>query len=238
MPNQTALVTGANRGLGLEFVHQLARRGDHVFAACRTPDDADSLRAFAGEHPEQVEVVRLDVAEAASIEKAVAEVKKKTDRLDLLLSNAGVDGGAGKDRFGAFDMERMMQALRINAAGPAILAQAALPLLEAAEDGAKLVHVTSELGSIENTRGAGGWRSYRMSKAALNMLTRCLAHDLKSSGVLAVALHPGWVQTDMGGKNAAITPEESVEGMLRVIGGLGEGDRGAFLAWDGARLPW
>ncbi len=237
MPDQVVLVTGANRGLGLELTRQLTARGTRVFATCRNPDDAGDLRALSEECAGRVEIIRLDVAEPASIEDAVAEVKKKTDRLDLLISSAGVDGGAGEDRFGRLEMERMMRTFRTNAAGPALLAQAALALLEAAQE-AKLVHVTSELGSIANVRGAGAWRSYRMSKAALNMLTRCLAHDLKPHGVLAVALHPGWVQTDMGGKNAAITPEESVAGMLRVIDGLGEKERGAFLAWDGSWLPW
>ncbi len=241
MPNRYALVTGSNRGLGLEFTRQLLRRGDHVFATCRQPDAADALHALAQRYPDRLHQMALDVADTASIEAAFQAVAARTNALHLLINNAGIDGGARADRFEALDPDRMARVFRVNAIGPAQIAQRAKPLLATAaeETGqATVVNISSGLGSIAQTKGTSTWQSYRASKAALNMLTRLMAFDLASSDVVAVALTPGWVQTDMGGAGASLTPETSVAGMLRVIDDLTADDRGKLLSWKGERVPW
>ena len=170
---------------------------------------------------------------------ALDAVSAQTDRLHLLINNAGTDGGGRADRFGDLDPERMMRVFRVNTVGPAHIAQRATPLLAAvAGERAIVINISSELGSMAGTNGSSTWQSYRASKAALNMLTRVMAFDLAEQGVLAVALTPGWVQTDMGGSHAALTPETSVSGMLRVIENLLPEDRGKLLSWEGEPVPW
>lgn len=235
-----ALVTGSNRGLGLEFARQLLHHGDHVFASCRDPDAADALHDLSHTYPERLHLIALDVTEAASIEQAFRAVESRTDGLHLLINNAGINGGGRTDRFGDFDPDRMARVLRVNTIGPAMVTQRAANLLAAAasQDRSMVANITSALGSIDQIRGTSAWQSYRASKAALNMLTRCMAFDLESHGVFTVAISPGWVQTDMGGSGASLTPEESVKGMLQVLSGLSPEDRGSFITWDGRTLPW
>lgn len=240
MVSRYALVTGSNRGIGLEYTRQLLHRGDHVIATCRAPDAAEALHKLKRVHLERLHLIPLDVAQPASIERAFQAVESQTRALHLLVNNAGINGGGRADRFGDLDPDRMAHVFRVNAMGPALVTQRAIDMLAAAsEDGMPIVaNVTSGLGSIAQTQGASAWQSYRASKAALNMLTRCMAFDLEARGVLAVAISPGWVQTDMGGTGATLTPEESVEGMLRVLHDLSLDDRGTFVTWDGRTLPW
>jgi len=241
MSTRYALVTGSNRGIGLEFTRQLLDRGHHLFATCRRPDAADALHALRRRHPDRLDIVALDVADTASIASAFETVSAQTDRLHLLINNAGIDGGGRADRFGDLDPERMMRVFRVNAAGPAYMAQRATPLLAAAaaaDERATVINISSELGSIAGTNDSSTWQSYRASKAALNMLTRVMAFDLVEQGVLAVALTPGWVQTDMGGSHAAITPRTSVSEMLHVIDDLSLEDRGKLLSREGKPVPW
>jgi len=229
-----ALVTGSNRGIGLEFIRQLAPRAKRLYATCRRPEGATELSALAEAHPDTVAIVPLDVADPDSIATARELIDRDTDALDLLINNAGVNGGGSSDRFGTVDAETMTHTLRVNAVGPHLMAQAFADLLEAAH-GARIVNITSQLGSIANTNG-GTWQSYKASKAALNMCTR-LQHGALD-GVTVVSMHPGWVQTDMGGSEARLTPEESVAGMVDVIDGLTADDGGRFLTHDGGELPW
>ncbi|MFB6248528.1 MAG: SDR family oxidoreductase [Salinibacter sp.] len=233
----TVLITGANRGLGLEWVRRLVGRVDRLFATCRRPGDADDLEALADRHPDTVDLLALDVGDPAAIDAAADRVRRETGALDLLLNNAGINGGGSGDRFGTVDADTMTTVLRVNAVGPHLLTQAVADLLRAAEDGATVVNVTSQLGSIARTSD-GGWHSYKASKAALNMCTRLQAGALKDDGVVVVAMHPGWVRTDMGGPNARLSTEEAVSGMLDVIEGLSPADAGRFLAYDGEELPW
>ena len=232
----TVLVTGANRGLGLEWVRQLAGRADRLFATCRRPDDADDLRALEDRHPDTIEVLGLDVTDPAAVDAAAERIGRETGALDLLLNNAGINGGGRRDRFGDVDADTMMDVLRVNTVGPHLVTQAFADLLRAA-DGATVVNVTSQLGSIARTSG-GAWHSYKASKAALNMCTRLQAGALEGDDVIVVAMHPGWVRTDMGGSSARLSTEESVAGMLDVIAGLSPDDTGRFLAYDGEELPW
>jgi len=241
LDDQTILITGSNRGIGLEMVRQLAARAEAVVATCRRPDEADDLAALATEHPDTIEVLELDVADPASIEAARDHVADRYERVDVLFNNAGVNGGGTADTFDAVDLDTLMHTFRVNAAGPHLMTRAFAPLLRAgasAGSAAAVVNITSQLGSIANTKGRGTWQSYKASKAALNMLTRLQAHELRSDGVIVVAMHPGWVQTDMGGSNARLPPERAVAGILEVTETLSTEDAGRFLTYAGDELPW
>ena len=235
MASQRSFVTGANRGLGLEFVRQLLARGDRVVATCRHPGKATALNTLAGEHPGRLHVLPLDVADP----RAIAELQRELllladdgDRLDLLVNGAGVLHSG--ERFGSVSAVNLDDSFRTNAMGPFLLTQALAPRLA---DGARVANITSQLGSIANTTRFGT-PSYDISKAAQNMATALLAAALRERGILVVALHPGWVQTDMGGAGATVTPADSVAGLLRVIDGLKQTDSGRFLDWRGQSLPW
>ena len=235
MSTRRSLVTGANRGLGLEFVRQLLARGDRVVATCRHPGKATALNTLAGEHPGRLHVLPLDVADP----RAIAELQRELllladdgDRLDLLVNGAGVLHSG--ERFGSVSAVNLDDSFRTNAMGPFLLTQALATRLA---DGARVANITSQLGSIANTTRFGT-PSYDISKAAQNMATALLAAALRERGIVVIALHPGWVQTDMGGAGATVTPEQSVTGLLRVIDGLKPSDSGRFLDWRGESLPW
>jgi NAD(P)-dependent dehydrogenase (short-subunit alcohol dehydrogenase family) len=227
-----ALVTGANRGIGLEYVRQLLARGDRVVAACREPGHAGELNRLAGEHPGHLHVVPLSLPDPRSIAALVHEIAGLGVALDLVINNAGmlVEG----ERFGAVTREALDQSFSVNAAGPFLLTQALAPQLA---DGATVVNMSSGLGSIAGT-ASFHTPSYAISKAALDMATRLLAHALAERGAIVVALSPGWVRTDMGGAGANLTPGESVADLLRVIGALRARDTGCFFGHDGEALPW
>lgn len=231
-PSRHALVTGANRGLGLEFVRRLLARGDRVIAACRHPGKATALNHLAGEHPGRLHVLPLDVASAKSREAFARELPLVCERIDLLVNNAGVLHSG--ERFGQLTEANFDDSLRTNATGPLLLTQALAPALA---EGGTVANLSSTLGSIANT-ARFGTPSYAMAKAAQNMATRLLAHALAPRGIVVVALHPGWVQTDMGGSGAQITAAESVAGLLQVIDGLTPDDSGTYRDWQGGTLPW
>lgn len=226
------LVTGANRGIGLAFVRRLLARGDRVVASCRHPGKATALNTLAGEYPGRLHVLPLDVADAKSRAELVRELPLVGGRIDLLINNAGVLHSG--ERFGALSAAHLEDSFRTNAAGPLLLTEALAPTLS---DGGCVANVSSQLGSIANTTRFGT-PGYNISKAAQNMATVLLAHALHDRAIKVVALHPGWVQTDMGGAGAQITVEESVIGLLRVIDGLSPADSGRFLDWRGETLPW
>jgi NAD(P)-dependent dehydrogenase (short-subunit alcohol dehydrogenase family) len=233
------LVTGANRSLGLEWVRQLAPEADRLYATCRQPAEAHKLADLADAHPGTVAVEALDVTDPEAIARAARRVEEDAGALDLLINNAGINGGGTSDRFGTVEADTMTRVLRVNAVGPHLMVQAFADLLRrGATDGhAVVVNVTSQLGSIANTQG-GSWHSYKASKAALNMCTRLQTGALASDGVIPVSMHPGWVRTDMGGANARLSTEKSVSGMLDVVGSLTPDDAGRFLTYNGEELPW
>lgn len=229
------LVTGANRGVGLEFVRQLLARGDRVVATCRQPGRATALGTLAGEHPGRLHVLPLDVADPKSHAALVAELPLALGddgRLDLLVNGAGVLHSG--ERFGKVTAAILEDSFRTNAAGPLLLTQALASLLA---HGARVANLSSELGSITNA-GRFGTPSYCISKAAQNMASVLLAHALHDRGIIVVALHPGWVQTDMGGPNATLPATESVRGLLQAIDGVKLEDSGSFRDWRGETLPW
>lgn len=220
------LLTGANRGIGLEFARQLAARGDRVVATCRNPAAASELAAL------DVQVETLDVVEAASIERIAALYEDRN--LDLLINNAGV--GVGHRPLGKLDYEEMGIFYATNAVGPLRLIEALLPALRRGEY-PTVVSLTSRVGSIQDNTSGGSY-AYRASKAALNAITKSLAIDLAEEGFTCVVLHPGWVQTDMGGTSAPLPTDQSVAGMLRVLEGLSQEDSGGFFDYTGESLPW
>ena len=237
------LITGANRGLGLEFTRQCAERGDVVLAACRTPATAEALLGLQREHAGCMHVLALDVADTASINSAWDAANQLVDGLDVLINVAGVNSMSDHSAdpsvhlaLGQLDADAMLGMFRVNAIGPLMLAQRFLPLLKAG-DNARIANVSSWLGSLTAKTGGGNY-SYCASKTALNMLTRALAFDVQPMGIVAVALNPGWVKTDMGGPRASLTPEQSVQGMLQVIDQVQTMDAGRFLEWNGKEHPW
>lgn len=237
------LVTGANRGVGLEFVRQLLARGDHVVATCRRPGKASALNTLAGRHPGHLHVLPLDVADPKSQAQLVNElplVLGDDGRIGLLVNNAGVLHSG--ERFGKVSLDILDGSFRINAAGPFLLTQALAPLLadacpEQGRRGARVANLSSELASIAEA-GRFGTPSYCISKAAQNMGSVLLAHALAARGIVVIALHPGWVQTDMGGPQSTLPAPDSVRGLLQVIDGLTAADSGRFLDWRGEPLPW
>lgn len=235
MSTRHVLITGANRGLGLEFTRQLLAAGDHVVAACRQPGRASALNSLAGEHPGRLHVLPLDVAQPRSLRELASELPLaigEDGRLDLVLNNAGVLHAG--ERFGRLEAANFEDSFRTNALGPLLLVQALATRLA---DGARVANLSSELGSIGSTTRFGT-PSYNMGKAAQNMATVLLAHALAERGIVVVALHPGWVRTDMGGARAELEPAEAVAALLGLIAGLAPRDSGRFLDRNGQPLPW
>lgn len=225
----TAFVTGANRGLGLEFVKQLTKRGDFVYAACRAPEKADELRELEGD---RVKIVQCDVADQASCESAAEQVDQG---LDLLVNNAGVYGPTGgKQHVGVFDADEATRVLRTNVVGVLIMTQALANKL--ASPAINFV-LSSGIGSISRTGGSQPIY-YAASKAAVNMVCKVLGDTMKEQGVTTLAVSPGWVQTDMGGENASLTPEQSIQRMLRIIDNTTPEQSGQFLESTGAQIPY
>ena len=231
---ETVLITGANRGLGLEFARQYAEAGWNVQATCRDPDRATALRELAGKHPGLI-VHRLDLERFENIDALAAELAGTP--IDVLLNNAGVYGDSAESRFGALDFGRFEHTVRVNLLAPIKMAEAFLPHVRGS--GRKLiVALTSRMGSIGDNR-SGGSILYRSSKAALNAAMRSLALDLRPDGIGVLLLHPGWVLTDMGGPRASTPPAESIAGMRRIIDNFSRAEHaGRFLDFRGREVPW
>jgi NAD(P)-dependent dehydrogenase (short-subunit alcohol dehydrogenase family) len=228
------LITGANRGIGLALVREYLDAGWRVFATCRAPDRADDLRALCDAYDDRLSIVALDVVDEASIQRAGDVIREETDTLDALINNAGVFPKG--ERPGALDADEMLYAFHVNAIGPVMVGQEMLDPLRAAEN-PRVVNVTSQLGSLARKRSGGDY-SYTASKAALNMLTKALAYDLRREGIIVVAIHPGWVQTDMGGVGATLAPEESARRIREIVDGLTPDDAARYLQVNGDDLPW
>jgi NAD(P)-dependent dehydrogenase (short-subunit alcohol dehydrogenase family) len=235
------LITGANRGLGLELVRQYAGRGERVFAACREPDDASALRKIEHNHRDSVTILGLSVGDVESIAHAHRAVAAHAEGLDLLINNAGVYSarvtkeGEPAEKLGHLDFSDALHVLRTNAVAPLILAQEFLDLLKRGRS-PKLVNISSGYGSVSQNKGFPYY--YGSSKAALNMLMRSFAADPAAGGIITVLMSPGWVRTDMGTSAAPLSPEESVKGMIEVIDLLKPQDNSRFLNHEGKEEPW
>ncbi len=231
---QRILVTGANRGLGLEFTRQLLARGDRVIATCRHPGKALALTGLAAAHPGHLHVLPLDLDKERSIAELARETAALGDMLDVLINNAGALVSA--ERYGAIAAKALDESFASNVVGPLLLTQALSPLLEKAKN-AKVMNLSSRLGSMSAGNGFGT-PSYAISKAALNMATQQLAAALAPRGVCVFCVSPGWVRTDMGGANATATPQEAVTGLLKVLDAVRIADAGRFIGVDGQTIAW
>jgi len=223
----TVLITGANRGIGLEFARSFAGDGWQVHACCRNPDKAKGLKALCAGSGGAATLHRLDVTDglkAASLARELAD-----EPIDVLLNNAGIYGP--RTGFGETDYDDWLPVFAVNTLAPMRMAERFVKHVARSER-KLIVNISSRMGSIGDNSGGGS------SKAALNMVTKSLSIDLAGRGICVVAFHPGWVKTDMGGKGAAIAPAESVQGMRGVIDRLTVRDTGSFFNYDGGKIPW
>jgi NAD(P)-dependent dehydrogenase (short-subunit alcohol dehydrogenase family) len=231
---KTVLISGANRGIGLEFSRQYAADGWRVLACSRYPEKPDALNKLAERQPEQIIIHALDVADHVQIDRLAQVLAEES--IDLLINNAGIYPDSDKGGFGHTDYAEWIQAFRINTMAPLKLAEVFATQIARGKQ-KTIVTITSKMGSIADN-SSGGSYLYRSSKVAVNMVVKNLSIDLRPIGITAVVLHPGWVKTDMGGPNALITTEQSVSGMRHVIAGLTLADSGKFFGCDGQLIPW
>ena len=226
----TVLITGANRGIGLEMARQYAKAGDKVIACVRDPDSATELKEIAKSGD-----VTLEKMELGDFDSITAMRKRVGDQpIDIIINNAGWVGG-GKQGIDDVDIAEWHRTLDINTIGPLILAREFKSNLAASGDG-KLMNVSSQLAA--STWPMGGMLVYSTTKAGLSKITQILAIDWKDEPITVAVMHPGWVKTDMGGPHAELTPEESAEGIRNVIAGLTKADSGKFYKWNGDIHPW
>ena len=223
-------ITGAGRGIGLELVKQYAAAGDRVYALCRSPDKADALKALAAASAGTISVHAMDVSDDASVDAGAAAAGDGP--IDILLNVAGVVGG---NHQGLADRawDDWQDAFNVMVIGPLRVMQAFLPRLSS---GAKIINITSQLAA--STWPYGGYYAYGAAKAGLNRMMRSVALDVKDRGIIVGLVHPGWVQTDMGGAAAEITPQESASGIRQVTADWTLEQSGDFLKWNGETHPW
>jgi len=232
MTNPTILITGANRGIGLELSEQFAEDGWQVLACCRNPADARQLQALS-ERGLAIELHALDVTNYAQMATLADQLANQP--IDILLSNAGIYGSKGTG-FGEVDAEEWRQVLEVNTIAPLMLAQAFVEQVAASQQ--KLVAViSSKVGSIADN-SSGGSYIYRSSKTAVNQVVKSLSIDLAGRDISVISLHPGWVQTEMGGPNAEIGTDESVSGLKNILQSAGLAQSGQFIEFNGNSIPW
>ncbi|KAK7167130.1 hypothetical protein R3I94_001511 [Phoxinus phoxinus] len=249
------LITGANRGLGLEMVKQLSEdscQKHHIFATCRDPDGqkSEELRELVKKHPSAITVIRLDADDPCSIKESAKKVGSLVGKsgLNLLVNNAAIvaNGTILTSR-----VEDMKNTFNTNVIGPLLIIREYLPILQTAAKASGTPGMSCNKAAVINISTLGGSMTrmpsmygqfpvlpYCVSKAGFNMLTVLAAEELKPNEILCMALHPGWVKTELGGEKAPLEPKESVEGMLRVIGSLTEKEHAAFMDYTGETLPW
>lgn len=225
----TCLITGAGRGIGLEFTRQYAADGWRVLATCRTAEAARAL----GDIGDNVQAHQLDVTDFARVEALAAALSGEA--IDLLINNAGIYGPRSMT-YDSVDYGAWAEVLRVDTMAPLKVSAQFTPHV-ARSTLKRIVTLTSKMGSMADN-GSGGAYVYRSAKAALNAVMRSLAIDLRSKGIVVVVLHPGWVRTDMGGSGATLEVFESVAGMRDVIDRLRPEDSGRFLNYDGTMAPW
>jgi len=232
MMTKNVLITGANRGVGLALVNTYLASGWQVYACCRHPDRANELKQLQRK-TEQLTLFELDVTDHPAItvlSQALADIS-----LDVLINNAGYYGPKGYG-FGNTDAEEWRKAFEVNTIAPLKLAEAFYPQLKTGQPGI-IACMSSKVGSMAENTSGGGY-IYRSSKAALNSVVKSLSNDLLPQGIISVALHPGWVQTEMGGPNALIDSHTSASGLKQVLEQLSETDSGKFIDYRGQAISW
>ncbi len=229
---ETILITGSNRGIGLELAHQYAASGWRVLACCRRPDQATALNQLADKFP-GITLHTLDVTQQDQVKNLATRLQDC--HVDILFNNAGVYGPYDAV-FGNTDEHQWLECLHTNVIAPMKMMEAFLPQVAASQH--KLIAaMSSKMGSMADN-GSGGSYIYRSSKAALNAVMKSAAIDLATEGVKVAILHPGWVKTDMGGSNAEIGVAESVSRMREILATVTPGNSGSFFDIDGSIIPW
>ncbi len=229
----TVLITGANRGLGLEFCRQYAEQDWHVIACSRNPDDAFDLNKLAGRHA-NIQLEQLDVSEFEQIDALSGKLAAQP--IDVLINNAGIYADNKSNGFGQLDYQAWTKSLVVNTEAPVKMAEAFLPQIKKSNK-KLIVNISSLMGSIADN-DSGGSIFYRSSKAALNAVMKSLAIELKDQSVGVLIFHPGWVKTDMGGPNGLINADQSITGMRALIENFSLDQSGSFVKYDGTPMPW
>jgi NAD(P)-dependent dehydrogenase (short-subunit alcohol dehydrogenase family) len=236
---QRIFITGAGRGIGLEVARQYVERGDRVLAGCRALDRSPALRELLDQHGGSLSVVPLEVTDTNSIVRAVQQAAREVDALDVLINNAATNPGdahsMGPDGQPILDASQASEILRVNAIAPVVVAQSFLALLRAGTN-PRIVNISSGSGSLTR-RTEGGEYSYAASKAALNMVTRVLAGNMRGEGITAVMISPGWVKTDMGGPDAERTPEQGADTAVFLSTLPDDGPTGRFF-YERREIDW
>lgn len=230
---KTILVTGANRGIGLELTKQYCFAGWRVLACCRQPEKADELKKLENDEKNNLTILPLELTDTSAIKALSQELSNET--IDVLINNAAVVGKESSN-INHIDPQAWLETFNINTISPFMLSQALIPQITKGQQRV-ICNISSLLGSIE-LNDDGNYYAYRSSKAALNAVTKSLAIDLHAKKIIVIALSPGWVKTDMGGVNAPLYPEESVTGIRQVLNSLTLEDSGSFITYDGKRLAW
>lgn len=226
----TVLITGANRGIGLELTKQYAEAEWHVLACCREPNTATALNALASNHS-NIKIYALDVADFKQIDALAQQLNNVA--IDVLINNAGVypEGNLSDD-----DVDNWLNGFKVNSIAPLKIATAFTPHI-ARSQLKKLATLSSKMGSIDDNTSGGSYM-YRSTKTAVNSVMKSLSIDLRAHGIAVVTLHPGWVETDMGGPNALINTQTSVAGLRQVIEHLNLENTGKFIAYNGKEIAW
>ena len=226
------LITGANRGLGLEFVECYLKSGNDVIATYRNEESSFDLINMRDERS-NLKLLHLDVSSNKSLNSFAENLGDSP--IDIFINNAGVYGPRNSS-FENVDEENWIPAIKVNAIAPLLLTQLIIKNIRAGTD-KKLIYITSKMGSIDDNKGGGAY-VYRSSKTALNAVVKSLSVDLKNENIAVALIHPGWVKTDMGGPNALIDKDTSVRGMTEVISNLDISSTGNFYNYDGSIIPW
>jgi len=227
----TVLITGANRGIGLELSQQYIANGDRVYACCRNPEAADVLTALANSSDGKVTIHTMDVSSEDSIKACAEELSGVS--IDVLINNAGVYGGEHQ-AFGDANLDDWLMTLQVNTIGPFRVAEALQQHLKSANE-PKMLTISSQVGASTFSMPI---YAYSSSKAAVNKVMQILATEWQQYGISVSLIHPGWVKTEMGGSEAAITPQESAEGIRQVIEKMDMANTGSFFKWNGEIHPW
>ena len=224
-------ITGANRGIGRQLTTNLLSQGHTVLAGMRQIPDEDFLD-LGEKYGDQLTIYKVDVTSDSSVQNLKREIANR--KIDTLINNAGVLLDAKANLSTSLDMTAMESSFQANTMGPVRVTQALLPVL-LKSDAPRVLNISSKMGSIADNQSGHAY-AYRMSKAALNMFTKSFAIDVPQ--ITSICIHPGWVQTDMGGKNATVSVEESAQGILKVLSSLKSSDSGQFFDYQGNKLPW
>jgi len=231
---KTALITGTNRGIGLDLTRQLLEAGWHVHATARDPQSSDELQALKADHPVALDLHALDLGDAGAIDALSRQLADES--IDWLINNAGIYGPRGVAFGNVSDVSAWQEVFRINSIAPMLVMQAFAE--QVARSGERKIGIlSSKVGSMGDN-GSGGGYIYRSSKAAVNAVIKSASIDLEPRGINVAALHPGWVRTEMGGPNAEISTSESASGLIRNMAQLSEADRGRFIDINGTTIPW